>query len=168
MRTGPGWITISDALAAALPIIAAIGLLWFANMALTGWLAERRGREGGLWVVFATLLGPIALLALLAAPRKVRTNASAADLLATTFRSPIRLRNDSLLELDVEARVIALAGETSARVDGRPAFKLIRSAEWRWADGSEITDDDRARLRAAVPQIGSRNGWHLTLDAEDR
>ena len=58
-----------DALANANgPFITAVAvflLVWFTIMAVTGWLAGRRNREGGLWAAIAFFFGPVALLALL-------------------------------------------------------------------------------------------------------
>jgi hypothetical protein len=51
----------------AVPVIAAILVLWFVNIGVTGWLAERRGRDGGLWSVIAVFIGPLALLAVVLA-----------------------------------------------------------------------------------------------------
>ena len=45
-------------------------IVWFTIMAVTGWLAGRRNREGGLWAAFAFFFGPIALLTLLLMPRQ--------------------------------------------------------------------------------------------------
>ena len=59
-----------DLMNGAVPYLAGILLLYFANVALTGWLAGRRGRDDGLWAVFAMFSGPVALLALLLLPRK--------------------------------------------------------------------------------------------------
>ena len=56
------------ALADVLMILGPVFLLWFVNMAITGWLAGRRGWNDGLWTVVALFLGPIALLAVLVAP----------------------------------------------------------------------------------------------------
>jgi hypothetical protein len=50
------------------PFIVAVTLVilvWLASIALTGWLAGRRNREGGNWSSLAMFLGPFALLALL-------------------------------------------------------------------------------------------------------
>ena len=52
------------------PLFFGILLLWFLNMAATGWLARRRGRDDGLWAVIAFLLGPIALVAVALMPRR--------------------------------------------------------------------------------------------------
>lgn len=59
---------LEAAAAANGPLITAVTVFliaWFTIMALTGWLAGRRNREGGLWAVFALFGGPIALLAVL-------------------------------------------------------------------------------------------------------
>ena len=56
------------ALADVLMVLGPVLLLWFANMALTGWLAGRRGWNDGAWTVVAIFLGPIALLVVLVAP----------------------------------------------------------------------------------------------------
>jgi hypothetical protein len=58
------------ALAKLAPIFGAVLLLWFLNMAVTGWLARRRGRDDGLWAVLAFFLGPIALVAVILLPRR--------------------------------------------------------------------------------------------------
>jgi hypothetical protein len=58
------------ALAEFAPIFGAVLLLWFLNMAVTGWLARRRGRDDGLWAVIAFLVGPIALVAVILMPRR--------------------------------------------------------------------------------------------------
>ena len=49
------------------PFITAVAVflvVWFSIMAVTGWLAGRRNRDGGLWAAMAFFFGPIALLAL--------------------------------------------------------------------------------------------------------
>lgn len=56
------------ALADVLMVLGPVFLLWFANMAITGWLAGRRGWNDGVWTVVAIFLGPVALLAVLVAP----------------------------------------------------------------------------------------------------
>jgi hypothetical protein len=45
-------------------------IVWFAIVAITGWLAARRNREGGLWAALALFIGPIALGLLLWLPRR--------------------------------------------------------------------------------------------------
>jgi hypothetical protein len=63
-----------EAMAAANgPLIVAVTvflIVWFTIMAVTGWLAARRNREGGLWAAFAFFGGPLALIALLLLPRR--------------------------------------------------------------------------------------------------
>ncbi len=63
-----------DAMAAAQgPFIVAVIvflIVWFTIMALTGWLAGRRNREGGLWAAVAFFAGPLALITLLLLPRR--------------------------------------------------------------------------------------------------
>lgn len=59
---------LQGAAAANGPLITAVAIflvVWFSIVAITGWLAGRRNREGGLWAAFALFFGPIALLALL-------------------------------------------------------------------------------------------------------
>ena len=59
---------LQGAAAANGPFITAVAIFliaWFSIVAVTGWLAVRRNREGGLWAAFALFFGPIALLALL-------------------------------------------------------------------------------------------------------
>ena len=55
------------------PLITAVTvflIVWFTIMAVTGWLAGRRNRDGGLWAAFALFFGPIALITLLLMPRQ--------------------------------------------------------------------------------------------------
>lgn len=61
----------------SLQFIAALLVAWFATMALTGWLAGRRGWDDGLWTVLAVFIGPLALLAVLLVPRRPRLPADA-------------------------------------------------------------------------------------------
>ena len=66
----PGWL--ESTAAAQGPLITAVTvflIVWFTIMGLTGWIAGRRNREGGLWAAMAFFLGPIALLAVLLLPR---------------------------------------------------------------------------------------------------
>ena len=49
--------------------IAAFLVVWFTIMALTGWLAGKRGRSSGDWALLALVLGPVALLLVLVLPR---------------------------------------------------------------------------------------------------
>ena len=143
--------------------------IWFVIMALTGWVAGRKGREDGLWTVLAIFFGPFALAAiLLKAPKPRKSEADRALEAAATTTGRVYLRSDSELELDVAGRVARLRGEVTARINGHPSFRLVRSGDWRWADDRPMTDADRTDLRREVPRIGKRNGWILTLDAEDR
>jgi hypothetical protein len=66
----PTWFGPTDlgALAELTPYAAAAFTLWFVNMAVTGWLAGRRGRDDGLWTFIALILGPIALVAVAILP----------------------------------------------------------------------------------------------------
>jgi ATP/ADP translocase len=64
---------LQAAAAAQGPFITAVTVFliaWFTIMAITGWLAGRRNREGGLWAAFAFFAGPFALIALLLLPPK--------------------------------------------------------------------------------------------------
>jgi hypothetical protein len=57
------------------PLIVAITVFlvaWFTIMGVTGWLAGRRNREGGIWSVAALFLGPLALIALLLLPKPAK------------------------------------------------------------------------------------------------
>ncbi|HET9681450.1 MAG TPA: hypothetical protein VFP19_05365, partial [Candidatus Limnocylindrales bacterium] len=74
---GVGPITESEA-AAYGPIFAVIfGFIvgWIILAALTGWLAGRKNRDGGMWVVLGFFTGPFALIAICLAkpaPKKDR------------------------------------------------------------------------------------------------
>jgi hypothetical protein len=156
---------MSPVLMAFLPILASVVLGWVVNMGLTGWLASRKGRDGGLWVVAALFLGPIAFLIVLVAPRKPEKPGGPAAALAPVQR--VRLHGDTVLELDLAEGIAVMPGELLPRVDGRPAFKVQRSALWRWFDGRPMADAERTQLLAEVPAVGRHEGWNLMLDAED-
>lgn len=71
-NANPGPITeIEQLFTGSMPLLLAIFVLWFVNVALVGWLAARKGRDDGAWAFGALLLGPIALLAILALPRRL-------------------------------------------------------------------------------------------------
>lgn len=65
---------IEDLLKGPLVIVSVLVALWFVNMGLTGWLAGRKGRDSGNWALIAFVLGPIALVAILAVARKEPTS----------------------------------------------------------------------------------------------
>jgi hypothetical protein len=148
--------------------VSAFLIIWFANMALTGWLAGRKGREDGTWAVLALFFGPFALIAILLKAPKPRKSEADRALAAVEAPGQVRLASDSELELETGGRLARLRGQVAARINGRPSFSLARSTEWRWSDDRPMTDDDRAQLRREIPGIGRRDGWILTLDAEDR
>ncbi len=148
--------------------VSAFLVIWFANMALTGWLAGRKGREDGTWAVLALFFGPLALAAILLKAPKARTSEADRALAAVDSAGLVHLRNDSELELETGGRLARLRGQVAARINGRPSFRLASSAEWRWSDEHPMTDQDRDELRRQIPGIGKREGWVLTLDAEDR
>lgn len=164
----PGVISdIEKLLSTTVVVAGTIIVLWIVNMGLTGWLAGRKGRESGLWTVIACFTGPLALIAILLVARRERTpDTEFTELMAATA-SRIRLESDSELELDVAGHPARLRGELTARIKGNPSFRLVRSTEWQWADGSPMTVEDRARLRREVPQLGKHEGWVLILDPED-
>jgi len=67
----PNFDDLEAAAAANGPVIVAVTMfliVWFTIMAVTGWLAGRRNREGGLWAAVAFFFGPFALLAVLLLP----------------------------------------------------------------------------------------------------
>ena len=74
MNPNPGGLGGLETLAAEQgPFIVAVTvflIVWFTIVAITGWLAGRRNREGGLWAAFALFFGPFVLLALLLMPRR--------------------------------------------------------------------------------------------------
>ncbi len=43
---------------------------WAAGIGFTAWLAGEKGRSPGLWLLLAVFLNPVALIALIGAPRK--------------------------------------------------------------------------------------------------
>jgi hypothetical protein len=142
-------------------------VVWFSIMAVTGWLAGRKGREGGMWAVLALFTGPFALAAVLLASRKEPPPEAEAARIPPAGRGRVRLLSDSQLELDVAGRTARIGGEVGARIDGRPSFSLARSTDWRWADGSALADDDRAQLVGEVAGVGRHEGWNLQLNTAD-
>lgn len=172
MGPGPIWgdgglPNINPTTMAFVQLVAVILFLWFVNMALTGWLAVRKGRDGGFWAVIALFIGPIALISILLKPRQDPLPESEAARLEATAPRGVRLLSDSQLELDVAGRLVRLQGQLAARINGRPSFRVARSAEWQWSDGTPMTDEERARLRSEVPAVGKHEGWILKLDAAD-
>jgi hypothetical protein len=162
-----GFANLDPATIAFLVAVGKILLLWFVNMALTGWLAVRKGRDGGLWAVIAFFTGPIALIALLLKPKKDPIPEAEAARLELASPGRVRLVSDSQLELDVAGRLVRLQGQLAARINGRPSFRVGRSTAWQWSDGSAMTDDERTRLVAEAPGVAKHEGWILTLDAAD-
>jgi hypothetical protein len=171
LAPGPFWGGIGSFNATAMEFVALVAeilLVWFVIVAVTGWLARRRGRDGGLWAVIALFTGPFALAALLLKPRLAPRPEAEAERLADAPPGEIRLLSDSQLELDVAGRLARLRGGLAARINGRPSFELAASGDWQWSDGTSMTDEERAELRREVPRIGRHSGWILTLDAHDR
>ncbi len=64
-------------------------VLWILNVALTGWLAGRKGRNDDVWAVRAIFFGPVALIAILVRPPKVGPPDTDLDL---TAAAPARVR----------------------------------------------------------------------------
>jgi hypothetical protein len=165
---GNGVTGLSNEMIQFIQVAAPVLVLWFVNMGFVGWLAGRKGREGGLWAFIAFFTGPIALVAILVAEKHDPIPESEAARLEAAAPSGVRLVSDSELELDVAGRLAWLKGEVSARINGRPSFKLSGSSEWHWSDGTPMSDEERAHLRDQVPRIGRHDGWILTLDARDQ
>ena len=69
---GPTWLLadLESLLADPMALIALGLVVWFGSMAMTGWIAGRKGRDDGNWAMLGLILGPVALLAVLVAPRK--------------------------------------------------------------------------------------------------
>lgn len=63
---------LNDFLSLPMVIGALILLAWFVIVGLTGWLASRKGRDDGAWATLALFFGPIALIAIIVLPRKVK------------------------------------------------------------------------------------------------
>jgi len=158
-------VALSPQLMAFIPLLASVIIGWFMIMGLTGWLAERKGRDGGEWAVFAFFVGPIALLWVLLTPARPAPAGGPAAALAPMPR--IRLLGDTLLELDMAGGIAAIPGELTPRVVGRPGFRLARSATWQWSDGRPMPDEARAHLLGELPAIGRHEGWDLTIDSAD-
>lgn len=147
--------------------VATLMLLWFVNVALTGWLARRKGRDDGVWAVLALFLGPVALLAILSRAKQAPPPESEVERLEAATAGQLRLRSDTQLELDVAGQPAWLPGELLARIKGRPAFRLARSAAWQWSDGRPMNEEERKELLRELPRIGKRSGWILSLNRDD-
>jgi hypothetical protein len=158
---GGGGGTRSPMLAAFLAGVAAVLVAWFVIMGLTGWLAARKNRDGGLWVVIAIFGGPLALLAVLLLPAKPAPADGPAGL-APVPR--LRLRSETTLELEVPEGVVLVPGTSTPRVEGRPGFNVSTAADWRWASGEAMPVSERTRLLDAVRSSGRHEGWNLTFD----
>lgn len=163
----PGFGDLDDLTTGIVPIMATILLFWFINIALTGWLAGRKGREDGVWAVLATFFGPIALIAILVKTKQAPPPETEVERLAIELAGHLRLRSDTELEMEVAGRPAWFPGELMARNKGRPAFRLAASRAWRWSDGVPVNDEVRARLLRELPRIGKRDGWVLTLHGDD-
>jgi hypothetical protein len=57
-----------DKVGPALAILFGFIVAWLAMCSVTGWLAVRKGGDGGFWFVLAFFLGPFALLAIVLRP----------------------------------------------------------------------------------------------------
>lgn len=171
MAPGPflpnGFGSLDDLTKGIVPVIATFMFLWFVNVAITGWLARRKGREDGVWAVLALFLGPIALLAILSRKKHAPPPESEVERLEAATGGQLRLRSDTQLELDVAGEPAVLPGELAARVKGRPAFRLARSAAWQWSDGRPMNEEERKELLRELPQIGKRSGWILSFNGDD-
>jgi hypothetical protein len=64
------WDKLDDLMRWPMPLIVAGMVLWFVSVALTGWVASRKGRDDGFWAVVALFIGPIALVAVCLLPRR--------------------------------------------------------------------------------------------------
>ena len=51
--------------------VATVAVVWLVVVGLTGWLASRRNWDDGLWAVLALLTGPVALLIVILAPKRL-------------------------------------------------------------------------------------------------
>ena len=165
MSFGSGSFGFSEELIVVIQVFAAFLVVWFTNMALTGWLASRRGRDGGPWAVGAFFVGPVALVSVLALPRKPRAPENEPADIPPANR--VRLASDAMLEVDVDHRLVMLPGEIGPRVDGRPSFKLAGASTWQWSDGRQLTDDEQAHLAAELPTLSRHEGWTMTIAAVD-
>lgn len=76
MSYGSDTLDALDALARSHgPLIVAVTvaiLVWLASIALTGWAANRRNRDGGNWATLAMFLGPAAFVVLIVMPKPKR------------------------------------------------------------------------------------------------
>jgi len=152
---------IDPAIAEFLAAVFVFLVAWFVIAGFTGWLAARRHRDGGLWVVIAIFGGPLALLAVLLLPAKPAPADGPAGL-APVPR--LRLRSETTLELEVPEGVVLVPGTSTPRVEGRPGFNVSTAADWRWANGEAMPVSERTRLLDAVRSIGRHEGWNLTFD----
>ena len=77
----------------------------------------------------------------------------------------IRMLGRDTLEIAVDDGAVVIDGELLQRApDGSSGFWMDSSTRWRWADGRAMSDAERKRLVAIIPEIGRQNGWELALD----
>lgn len=70
---GPGFSRdLEDFLTGPVITVSLLLFVYFVIVALTGWLASRKGRDDGLWAFLALITGPFALIAILLLPHRVK------------------------------------------------------------------------------------------------
>jgi hypothetical protein len=159
--------SLDPAWANVVQTVGLILLVYFVNVALVGVLARRKGRDDGVWAVLALFTGPIALITILLKKKQAPPPETEVERLAIEQAGHLRLKSDTELELEVAGRPVWLPGELTARIKGRPAFRLAASNAWRWSDGLPVNDEVRTRLLRELPHISRRDGWILKFDGDD-
>jgi hypothetical protein len=76
----------------------------------------------------------------------------------------VRLRGAGILEIDVIGRTALLRGEVLRPRRGHSAFWLFADMPWEWADGGQISDEDRQLILSELPEAAEQAGIDLVMD----
>jgi hypothetical protein len=78
--------------------------------------------------------------------------------------SGVRLRGAGILEVDVLGRTALLRGELLRPRQGHSGFWLFVDVPWEWADGGQISDEDRELILSRLPETARHAGIDLVVD----